>query len=50
MQAAWFWIAVDLDADGPPEEVERLAAHSYELVRGGLTRKQRAELMALESA
>jgi len=42
-----FWIAVDLDADAPAEEVERLAAHSYDLVRGGLTRKQQAELDAL---
>jgi len=41
-----FWIAVDLDADVPPEEVERLAAGSYELVREGLTRKQKAELAA----
>ena len=45
-----FWIAVDLDADVPPDEVERLVAHSYEQVRGGLTRKQRAALAALESA
>ena len=41
-----FWIAVTLDADVPAEEVERLAAHSYELVCAGLTRKQRAELAA----
>ena len=42
-----FWISVTLDADVPREEVERLAAHSYELVRAGLTRKHRAELEAL---
>jgi predicted DNA-binding protein (MmcQ/YjbR family) len=39
-----FWISIDLDADVPIEEVERQAAHSYDLVRAGLTRKQRAEL------
>jgi predicted DNA-binding protein (MmcQ/YjbR family) len=39
-----FWIAVDLDSDVPPEEVERLAAQSYDLVCAGLTRKQKAEL------
>lgn len=42
-----FWISVDLDADVPGEEIERLAARSYELVCAGLTRKQRAELAAL---
>jgi predicted DNA-binding protein (MmcQ/YjbR family) len=44
-----FWISVDLDADVPPEEVERLAAHAYDLVRANLTRKQKAELEALSS-
>jgi predicted DNA-binding protein (MmcQ/YjbR family) len=44
-----FWISVDLDADVPSEEIERLAAHSYDLVRAGLTRKQNAELEALSS-
>jgi predicted DNA-binding protein (MmcQ/YjbR family) len=39
-----FWISVSLDADVPADEIERLAGHSYELVRSGLTRKQRAEL------
>ena len=39
-----FWIAVDLDADVPSKEIKRLAEHSYELVRAGLTRKQQAEL------
>ena len=38
------WICVSLDADVPPEEVDRLIGHSYELVCSGLTRKQRAEL------
>jgi predicted DNA-binding protein (MmcQ/YjbR family) len=44
-----FWISIDLTADVPLEEVKRLAAHSYDLVRAGLTRKQRAELAALAS-
>jgi predicted DNA-binding protein (MmcQ/YjbR family) len=43
-----FWISVELEADVPPEEVERFAAQSYDLVRAGLTRKQQAELAALE--
>lgn len=42
-----YWIAVDLDADVPADEVERLAVTSYELVRAGLTKKQQAELAAL---
>ena len=42
-----FWISVSLGADVPAAEVERLAAHSYDLVRATLTRKQRAELDAL---
>jgi predicted DNA-binding protein (MmcQ/YjbR family) len=42
-----FWISVDLDADVPAGEIERLAAQSYELVRAKLTRKQKAELAAL---
>jgi hypothetical protein len=29
-----------------PEEIQRLVAHSYDLVRAGLTRKQQAELAA----
>ena len=41
-----FWISVELDADLPLSEIERLAAHSYELVCAGLTRKQQAELVA----
>jgi predicted DNA-binding protein (MmcQ/YjbR family) len=44
-----FWIAVDLESDVPPEEIERLAAHSYDLVCAGLSRKQKAELAALAS-
>ena len=43
------WISVSLDADVPPEEVERLVAQSYDLVVAGLTRKQRAELQALST-
>jgi predicted DNA-binding protein (MmcQ/YjbR family) len=39
-----FWIAVDLDADVPADEVERLVGQSYALVCEGLTRKQQAEL------
>ena len=41
-----FWISVDLDSDVPAEEIERLAAGSYDLVRAGLTRKQKAALEA----
>ena len=41
------WIAVFFDADEPADEVERLARHSYDLVRAGLTKKQQAELVAL---
>jgi predicted DNA-binding protein (MmcQ/YjbR family) len=42
-----FWISVSLDADVPDEEIERLIAHSYDLVRAGLTRRQKAELEAM---
>jgi predicted DNA-binding protein (MmcQ/YjbR family) len=42
-----YWICVSLDADVPADETERLAAQSYELVRAGLTKKQRMELAAL---
>ena len=38
------WIAVDLDADVSTKEIKSLAAHSYELVCEGLTRKQRVAL------
>ena len=44
-----FWISVNLDADVPPQEVERLLVNSYELVCAGLTKKQKAELAALSS-
>ena len=44
-----YWISVSLDADVPAKEVERLAAHSYDLVCSGLTRKQKAALAALGS-
>ena len=39
-----FWIAVDLDADVPADEVERLLQQSYALVCESLTKKQRAAL------
>ena len=42
-----FWISVDLESDVPADEVERLAADSYDLVCAGLTRRQKAELAAL---
>ncbi len=41
------WISVSLDTDVPAEEIGRLVAHSYELVRAKLTRRQQAELEAL---
>jgi predicted DNA-binding protein (MmcQ/YjbR family) len=41
------WISVALDADIPPSELERLVAHSYALVRAGLTPKEKARLAAL---
>lgn len=44
-----FWISVDLNADVPADEIERLAAQSYDLVCAKLTRKQKAELAALSS-
>jgi predicted DNA-binding protein (MmcQ/YjbR family) len=44
-----FWISVELDADVPAGEVERLIAHSYDQVCGKLTRKQKAELAALSA-
>ena len=39
-----FWIAVDLQADVPGAEVERLVGGSYDLVVAGLTKKQLAAL------
>ena len=44
-----FWISVSLDADVPPQEIERLVDGSHELIRAGLTRKQKAELEALSA-
>ena len=44
-----YWISVNLDSDVPAEEIDRLAAHSYEQVCATLTRKQKAELAALTS-
>ena len=44
-----FWISVALDGDVPPEEIERLCGHSYDLVRAKLTRKRKAELEALSA-
>ena len=42
-----YWICIELDADVPAAETERLVAGSYDLVRRGLTKKQQAELAAL---
>jgi predicted DNA-binding protein (MmcQ/YjbR family) len=42
-----FWISVDLEADVPMSETQRLVQHSYEQVCAGLTKKQKAELEAL---
>ena len=39
-----FWICIELGADVPAAETERLVAGSYDLVRAGLTKKQQAEL------
>ncbi|HYL57433.1 MAG TPA: MmcQ/YjbR family DNA-binding protein [Candidatus Acidoferrales bacterium] len=44
-----FWISISLDSDVPAREIKHQAAHSYELVCAGLTRKQKAELAALSS-
>ena len=44
-----FWISVLFDADVPVAEIERLVAHSYDLVTAKLTRKQKAELEALSA-
>jgi predicted DNA-binding protein (MmcQ/YjbR family) len=44
-----YWISVNLDADVPADEVERLVEHSYGLVCSNLTRKQKAELAALSA-
>jgi predicted DNA-binding protein (MmcQ/YjbR family) len=42
-----FWISVELNADVPKDELERLVAASYDVVCKGLTRKQKAELTSL---
>jgi predicted DNA-binding protein (MmcQ/YjbR family) len=39
-----FWICVALDADVPPEEIDRLVDQSHDLIRASLTRKQREAL------
>ncbi|MGZ6015248.1 MAG: MmcQ/YjbR family DNA-binding protein [Phenylobacterium sp.] len=46
-----FWIFVDLGAasDVPAAEPARLIGHSYDLVADKLTRKQKAELAALNA-
>ena len=44
-----YWISVNLHADVPTDEIDRLAAHSYGLVCSALTRKQKAELAALST-
>ncbi|MGA2952941.1 MAG: MmcQ/YjbR family DNA-binding protein [Caulobacteraceae bacterium] len=41
-----YWISVELQADVPAEEIDRLVDQSYDLVCASLTRKQRAELAA----
>ncbi|MEJ0041983.1 MAG: MmcQ/YjbR family DNA-binding protein [Rhizomicrobium sp.] len=41
------WIAVALDSDVPASDVARLAKQSYDLVRAGLTARQKAELAAI---
>jgi predicted DNA-binding protein (MmcQ/YjbR family) len=41
------WIAVSLEADVPAAEVTKLAKGSYDLIRAGLTKKQKAALDAL---
>jgi predicted DNA-binding protein (MmcQ/YjbR family) len=41
------WISVDLAADVPAEEVERLVSHSWDLVAAGLSRKQREALASM---
>lgn len=38
------WISVDLDSDAPADEIVRWTEASYDLVREGLTKKQKAEL------
>ena len=45
-----YWINIDLNADVPIEEVERLVSHSHEQVCAKLTRKQKAELQVMISS
>jgi len=45
-----YWISVDLDADVPADEIEALAAHSWEQVAATLPKKQRAALEAIAPA
>ncbi len=44
-----YWISIELGADVPPEEIDRLIGHSYDQVCAGLTRKQKAELGVLSA-
>ncbi len=44
------WNSVRFSADVPQDEIIRLIGHSYDLVRAGLTRKQKVELEGLASA
>lgn len=44
-----FWISVALESDVPSDEIERLVAGSYDLIRASLTRKQQAALEALSA-
>ena len=44
-----FWISVSLGSDVPTEEIERLIAHSDDLVCANLTRKQKAELAQIST-
>ena len=41
------WNSLALNGDVPEAEILRLIGHSYDLVRGSLTRKQKAALEAL---
>jgi predicted DNA-binding protein (MmcQ/YjbR family) len=40
------WVGIDLESDVPDEEIASLARSSYELVRDGLSKKQRSALDA----
>ena len=42
-----FWIEVEIESDVPTGEIARLAAASYERVRGALTKEQEVELAAI---